>query len=418
MNPICPQLAGSGSSRAGISRAGTMRRVAVRIGLTALAVALSCGVTHGAEPWTLSGDPFRGRKLLSAKRCTQCHSVWSHGGILGPDMSTAVAGKSLLDLVGDFWNHTPRMIDAMVGRGYAWPTLDQREMADLLSYLYYLRLFDEPGDVARGEIAFSQLRCASCHSLAGEGGTAGGPLDRFSAYPSAVVLGQAMWNAGPRMQRAQIARWTAMSIFVGGEMADIQAYIRSRGVRTDRRVELLPLPDPSRGAAVFRVKRCAECHRGRGGVAPDLTSAAIHMTVSEISGKLWNHSYTMNEWMRERGIPFPQFEGTEMADLISYLYFLGFSGGEGRAERGATVFRERGCARCHEGAAAAAVNLAGSKVVADPIALSASMWNHAPEMHKLMAERSVAWPQFDPGDMEDLVAYLRGVGAAQPREKP
>jgi len=395
-----------------------MRRAVIRLGLTALAVVLSCGATRGAEAWSLSGDPFRGRDLLSAKRCNQCHSVWSHGGILGPDMSAAVAGKSLLDLVGDFWNHTPRMIDAMVGRGYPWPTIDRGEMADLLSYLYYLRLFDEPGDVARGELAFSRLRCASCHSLAGEGGTTGGPLDRFSAYPSAVVLGQAMWNAGPRMQRAQIARWTAMSIFVGGEMADIQAYIRSQGVRADRRVELLPLPDPSRGASVFTTKRCAECHRERGGVAPDLTSSAIHLTVSEINGKLWNHSYTMNEWMRERGIPFPRFEGTEMADLISYLYFLGFSGGEGRAERGATVFRERGCVRCHEGVGAEAVDLAGSKVVADPIALSASMWNHAPEMHKLMAERAVAWPQFDPGDMKDLVAYLRRVASAQPHGKP
>jgi len=390
----------------------------VRLGLAAMILALSWGTTAGAEAWDLSGDPFRGRTLLSAKRCTQCHSVWSHGGSLGPDMSTAVAGKSLLDLVGDFWNHTPRMIDAMINRGYSWPTIDRGEMADLLSYLYYLRLFDEPGSAARGEIAFSRLRCASCHSLAGEGGTGGGPLDRFSAYPSAVALGQAMWNAGPKMQRAQIAQWTAMSTFVGGEMADIQAFIRSRGVRADRRVELLPLPDPSRGASVFRSKRCAECHGGRGAVAPDLTSSAIHLTVSEINGKLWNHSYTMNEWMRQRGIPFPRFEGTEMADLISYLYFLGFSGGEGRAERGASVFRDRGCAGCHKGAEAEAVDLSGSKVVADPIALSASMWNHAPEMHNLMAERAVAWPQFDPGDMEDLVAYLRGIASASSQGDP
>jgi len=385
---------------------------------TALPIMLSfalllMGSASAAEVSALKGDPFRGREVLTEKLCTQCHSVWSHGGDLAPEMSTAVSGKGWLDLVGDFWNHTPRMIDAMVSRGYPWPTIDQREMADLVSYLYYLKLFDQPGDTARGAIAYSQLRCVTCHSLGGEGGEVGGPLDEFSAYPSAVVLGQAMWNAGPKMQEAQIGRWTAISNFAGSEMADIQAYIRLRGVRTDREVQLLPLPDPIKGAEVFKAKRCVACHRKGDGDAPDLTYSALNRTVSETSGMLWNHSYAMNDWMRSRGIPFPRFEGNEMADLISYLYFLGFVGEEGSAERGRSVFEQRGCASCHEGSDISAPELTGSSVAADPIALSAAMWNHAPEMHELMAERAVAWPKFDPGDMKDLAAYLRKV--ASPR---
>jgi len=43
----------------------------------------------------------------------------------------------------------------------------------------------------------------------------------------------------------------------------------------------------------------------------------------------------------------------------------------------------------------------------DPVALSASMWNHAPQMHELMAKRSAPWPKFEPGDMEDLAAFLQ-----------
>jgi cytochrome c2 len=381
------------------------------------ALLLCASLAAAAEP-SLPGDPLRGRDLLSEKRCTQCHSVWSHGGSLGPDISTAVAGKSLLDLVGDFWNHTPRMIDAMIGRGYLWPTLNRREMGDLLSYLYYLRLFDEPGDATRGEIAYSHLRCVTCHSLAGQGGALGGPLDRFSEYPSAMELGQAMWNAGPKMQRAQIGRLKAISIFSGGEMSDIQAYIRSRGKPADRRVRLLPLPDPARGAAIFRAKRCNACHRPGSGGAPDLRAAALNLTVAEISGTLWNHSYTMSEWMRARAIPFPRFSGTEMADLIAYLYFMGFVSEEGDANRGALMFRERGCARCHEGPKAPVSNLAESDAVKDPIAMSSAMWNHAPEMHKLMAAEAVAWPQFDPGDMEDLVAHLRRAASAQQHRQP
>ncbi|MFQ5876692.1 MAG: c-type cytochrome [Acidobacteriota bacterium] len=396
---------------AGRAAAGTaLRRGASRAAAAAALSLLWVAAATAAGRQPLEGDPFRGRQLLSEKLCTRCHSVWGHGGVLGPEMSTAVAGKGWLDLVGDFWNHTPRMIDAMVARGHRWPTLDQGEMADLLSYLYYLRLFDEPGDPERGSAAYSQHRCADCHSLGGRGGSRGGPLDRFSAYPSSVALAQAMWNAGPVMQRDQLGRGTAIPTFSRDEMADIQAYVRAEAIRGDRRVELLPLPDPSRGAAVFKIKRCPTCHHpGGGGAGPDLRRSALNMTVSEIGGILWNHSYAMNDRMRALGIPFPHFERTEMADLIAYLYFLSFVSGEGDPDRGASLFRERGCATCHAGPEAEAMDLSGSELVADPIALSAAMWNHAPEMHELMAEKAVAWPKFDPGDMLHLTAYLRRI---------
>lgn len=392
-----------------------MRRLI--LGWAVAAALLAPAPLHAAEPAALEGRPFRGRTLLVEKHCVQCHSVWSHGGLVGPDLPASVAGRSWQDLVGAFWNHTPRMIEAMAARGHSWPTLDRAEMSDLLSYLYYLRLFDAPGDPGRGASSYAELGCADCHNLGGQGGSAGGPLDRFSAYPSVVVLAQAMWNAGPAMQSAQVGSRRSIPTFSGAELAAIQAYIRSRGLRADRRVELLPLPDPARGAEVFRDKRCVTCHPRGGGVGPDLGRAALDMSVAEISGTLWNHSYAMNDRMRARGIQFPRFAGTEMADLISYLFFLGFFGDAGDPARGVSVFRERGCAQCHEAGAQQVVSLAASKVIADPIALSAAMWNHAPTMHDLMAERAIAWPKFDPGDMADLAAYLRGMAAPEPARK-
>ena len=371
------------------------------------------GQTLAADPAPPRGDPFHGRELLARKLCVQCHSVWGQGGVLGPDIPTVVAGKNWLDLVGDFWNHTPSMIDAMTSRGHSWPTLDHEEMADLLSYLYYLRLFDGPGDAMAGSIAYSQMHCANCHSLGRDGGQGGGALDRFSAYPSPVMLAQAMWNAGPAMQRYQLGHDTPIPTFLRNEMADIQAFIRSRGLRAGGEVLLMPLPDPVRGGEVYRAKRCGSCHRPTGREAPDLGVSVINMTVSEISGILWNHSYAMSDRMRARGIPFPVFEGSEMSDLISYLHFLGFFKEEGDPAKGGIVAREKGCASCHEGPDSRAKELAGNPSVGDPIALSAAMWNHAPEMHRLMAEKSVAWPKFDRGEMGDLAAYLRSVSAGR-----
>lgn len=394
----------------GTGPASTRRsRTAVRA--LATVVLLATGQSPGSAAdlaGVLDGNPFRGRTLFVEKHCDQCHSVFGHGGHLGPEITRIVARKPLPQLTGEFWNHTPRMIDEMLDKGYAWPRMDRQEMADLLSYLYYLQLFDEIGSPTRGAATFARLRCESCHSVGGRGGTVASALDDFAVYSSPVPLAQAMWNAGPTMQRAQTTRSASIPEFSEGEMADIQAYIRDRGRgATEQRVRLLPLPDPIAGEKVFVRKRCAACHVTHKAGAPDLGEAALRMTVAEISGVLWNHSYNMLGRMAAEGIPFPRFQGTELADVISYLHLLGYRGGQGDAARGATVFKDKGCVACHEDRLMEAPELSGSRAGEDAIALSAAMWNHAPQMHEVMAEHDVAWPQFNEGDVEDLVAYLR-----------
>jgi hypothetical protein len=50
------------------------------------------------------------------------------------------------------------------------------------------------------------------------------------------------------------------------------------------------------------------------------------------------------------------------------------------------------------------------------------MWNHAPAMHKTMAERTSFWPKFEPGEMKNLAAYLEalahGAGPSPTKERP
>ena len=379
--------------------------------LTALWLGAVATAARGADEATPEGNPFRGREIFVQKGCVRCHSIWGHGGSLGPDITVVVAGKTWDQLVGDFWNHTPRMIDEVNQRGYTWPSLDPQEMADALSYLYYLRLFDEPGNAVRGADTFARLQCNGCHSLGGRGGSVATPLDRFGAYPSPVPLAQAMWNAGPRMQQEQVRRGSPIPQFTGHEMADLQAYIRSEGRRTGHQVVLQPLPSPGRGALVYRSKRCGACHdNGRPG-APDISRGALSKTASEITGLLWNHSYAMGATMTARGVPFPRFQGNELSDLVAYLYFRGYVGQEGNAAVGAAVFKEKGCAACHGAGLAGAPDLATALDRTDRPALASAMWNHAPQMHRLMAEKAPFWPKFEPGEMRDLVAYLRRLAA-------
>ncbi|MDO8794553.1 MAG: c-type cytochrome, partial [Vicinamibacterales bacterium] len=245
------------------------------------------------------------------------------------------------------------------------------------------------------------------HTLGGRGGTAARPLDRFGAYPSPTPLAQAMWNAGPRMQQEQLRRGSPIPQFTGDEMADLQAYIRAEGRRAGRDVQLQPLPSPSRGALVYRSKQCGACHDRGQGPAPDITRAALSKTASEITGLLWNHSYAMGAMMTARGVPFPRFSGSELSDLVAYLYFRGYIGQEGDAAIGAAVFKDKGCAVCHGAGIAGAPDLAVVLERIDRPGLASAMWNHAPQMHQLMAEKAPFWPKFEPGEMRDLVAYIR-----------
>lgn len=376
-------------------------------GLAVTLLLLGAGA-WAADPAAAEGDPSRGREVFQDKGCSRCHSVWGHGGTLGPEITVAVAGKTWDELVGDFWNHTPRMISEGAERGYPWPTLERGEMADILSYLYYLRLFDEPGDPARGSDAYARLQCGACHTLGGRG--KGVALDRFGAYPSPLPLAQAMWNAGPRMQPEQLDAGRTIPQFSGPEMATLQAYIRAEGRRSGREVELQPLPSPVRGAAVYRDKGCDNCHgRLAASRAPDITRSALSKTASEIAGLLWNHSYAMGTEMAARGVAFPRFADNELSDLIAYLYFHGYLGEDGDARRGLGVFDAKGCAACHSGGVEGAPDLAKVLQQTDRAGLASAMWNHAPRMHELMAAKAPFWPKFEPGEMRDLVAYLRSL---------
>jgi cytochrome c len=395
-----------------------LRRASVP--LTVGLLAATTGLWADSNSPALQGDPFRGRGLFVEKGCSRCHSVWGHGGTLGPDIVVAVMGKTWYELVGDFWNHTPRMILAMTEEGHAWPTLEPAEMADALSYLYYLRLFDELGDPEEGRHTYARLQCGGCHQLGGKGPESGSPLDRFGTYPSPVPLAQAMWNAGPMMQREQLRRGNPIPQFVANEVADLQAYIRAEGVRKGRDVVLQPLPDPVRGEKVFRDKQCGVCHRGSGRSGPDIRGSALSKTVSEITGLLWNHSYAMHSEMTDRGIPFPRFVDTELSDLIAHLYFLGYVGEDGDSEEGARLFRDKGCIDCHQGTTEGVLDLTTGTEEIDRTGLAAAMWNHAPDMYRLMEDASPFWPKFEPGEMRNLAAYLRsGSGSAREgRQRP
>jgi mono/diheme cytochrome c family protein len=372
------------------------------------------GAAQSSQSFT--GDPAVGRRLFLERDCVRCHSVWGNGGTLGPDFAVVGAGRSLYQLAGVFWNHTPRMIETVRDRGVEWPTFSETELADIISYIYYVKLFDEPGDPELGERWFSDKLCDQCHSLGGSGGRLGPPLDSYAQYVAPVILAQGMWNHGPVMEAQQTSRGVALPTYQGGEIADMQAYIRQASSLQGRDVVLLQPPDPNVGSSLFRSKGCVTCHgaNGRGtALGPDLRVATQRLRVSEIAGRLLNHSSRMAAAMLAGGVTFPRFQGTQMADIIAYLYYLRFYEADGDGETGQALFVEKGCVGCHpfDGLISMGPDLSASQVVLTPFGLATAMWDHAPAMYDQIQAVDADWPRFEDDEMRDLSVYLRALAS-------
>ncbi len=384
------------------------------------ALLFSCAIgtldTAAQAATSFTGDPASGRQIFIERGCARCHSIWGNGGTLGPDFAVVGAGRSLQQLAGVFWNHTPRMIETVRERGVEWPTFSEAELADIISYIYYVKLFDEPGDPDLGERWFADLRCEQCHALGGSGGRIGPPLDGYARYIAPITLAQGLWNHGPVMQEQQSSYGIPMPTYVGREIADMQAYIRSASRMQGRDVVLLQPPDPSRGQRIFASKGCVQCHGtgGRGTAAgPDLRAATQQLRVSEIAGRLLNHSSRMAAAMLAKGVAFPRFRGTEMADVIAFLYYLRFYDTEGDAGTGQLLFVQKGCVGCHpaDGQSSVGPDLSQSQAVLTPLGLATAMWDHAPAMYDQIQSAASDWPRFEDDEMRDLSVYLRALAA-------
>jgi mono/diheme cytochrome c family protein len=80
------------------------------------------------------GSARRGRELLRAKGCQQCHSISGRGGGTAPDLATVRILDPPAGAIAALWNHVVIVADSAAGRPLSWATLRPAEMADLTAY--------------------------------------------------------------------------------------------------------------------------------------------------------------------------------------------------------------------------------------------------------------------------------------------
>jgi mono/diheme cytochrome c family protein len=398
---------------------GSVKVSIIFIALTLLLVATPEMVVEAAEAGSaiLPGNPLEGSQLFTDKGCLRCHAINGVGGVGGPDLGQGILKRSLLDIAGVMWNHSPGMAHVIEERHAARPLFKAPEMASLLSFLYYIGSLDAPGDAATGERLFREKQCQTCHSLAGKGGKQGPALDNYSRYASPIYLSLGLWNRGKAMAGVMEAMGVPRPGFEKNNIADLFAYIRSFA-RSVERVYAQP-GSPRNGEKLFVAKRCVECHSVTPQGDPtraNLRARLIKGSLMTIAGAMWNHGPKMWTDMARRGIAMSALTTEEMSDIIGYLYFLQFIDPPGVAGRGRTVFQEKRCGKCHgaaEKGAAQGLDFAKSDKLKTQLEVITEMWNHASTMEEKMLKESLEWPVFRGGEMADLVAYLISLRAGK-----
>ena len=374
------------------------------------------------EKWSnfLAGDPRAGALTFQEKGCGQCHAILGSGPKIGPDLGLlGAAGSSMNGLATQMWNHAPRMWEQIKHSSVPFPQFTAEDMANLFAYLYVTCYDDESGNVTHGEVLFSEKGCIRCHSIAGKGGHVGPDLTEIGPVATPIFWAQTMWNHAPAMEAHMRDLNIPWPQFQGEEMSDLLTYVRQARGGSELESELLPA-SPSHGWELFRKKGCINCHaiRGSGGnVGPDLGSGRpLPRNLTQMAGRMWNHSPQMLAAMQAKGIERPTFSGKEMADVISFLYSVRYTDMGGSAVIGHDLFTQRKCSQCHGADArggSVGPNLRSGNRMLTPVSLALALWSHGPHMYEKAQELGLGWPTLSEGDLSHLLAFLNSPPTTQ-----
>jgi mono/diheme cytochrome c family protein len=394
--------------------------LAAAIGMAILAMLVPARLVYAQTLHELSlpDNPLQGRVLFASRHCHQCHGFADGRTGIGPSLGDGHFAGTFLELGAALWNHVPGMSVTFDVTGVPWPRLSDEETVELVVFMNFIDYLGRPGRSEVGEQIFESNGCHNCHSVGGGEAHRGPDLAELEYFASPLYLAQRIWNHGPSMLESMREMGMPPPSFEDGDLADISAYVRQRAAPGPREAGLAAPGNPNRGADLFSSKGCSMCHGqdGRGGPSgPNLGERDLHRSAEGIAGVMWNHALAMSETMRSMGIGWPEFQDSEMADLVSFLYFLPFDDPVGDPDRGAAVFRKHACVECHGevGSEGEAPSLEESSAGSTPSSLVAAMWNHAPTMKTAILGEGRRWPQLTGQDLRDLLALFEDTASIE-----
>ena len=360
---------------------------------------------------TLPKNPYAGQKIFNEKGCITCHSISGTGGTEGPDLSDRKFQGTFLGFAAIMWNHAPDMLKKAKALNLSIAQLDEEEVAQLIAYLCFLRYSGKRGNIFIGNKLLHAKGCLDCHSTGESPKKVGPNFNEIDFYISPLYLAQAMWNHGPNIYLAEKEKGIKHIKLEGGEINDIAAALNDFVQTSMSKTEYSTFGDIEIGEALYRQKGCANCHESRRtDSAPDLKKTHITNGVLEIAEAMWNYGPMMWQKMSEQKIDRPVFQGSDMADLISYIFYMQYLVNNGDPQKGKDVFQRKSCNSCHFKTMDDTGQISGEKIPILPVQTSIDMiqdmWNHSHVMQEKMQDKKIKWPKFNEGEMMDLYTFL------------
>jgi mono/diheme cytochrome c family protein len=262
---------------------------------------------YAARFFEKPGDAGRGKRAFQNRGCAGCHGLTS---VVNPKAKPVNEWKTLADpiaMVEAMWNHRSDMLAESAAKGVPTPQLNVQDLTDILVYLRNLP--ENRGKTAmfhtdvtgNGQAVFESAGCAKCHQ------TVEALATRLEGQTLTQIAVE-MWNHAPRMA----ANGAPMTPLAPGQMQALVSGFWAAKFFEDA-------GHPASGSRVFSGKNCRVCHDDASTGAPRLPMTGREFSGAAMISVLWRHGPSMAQQMKAKGIEWPRFDGTQMADLIAFL---------------------------------------------------------------------------------------------------
>lgn len=264
-----------------------------------------------------------------------------------------------------------------------------------------------PDNVMEGWKVFARKQCIQCHAVCGLGGQVGPDLGRTEQQGlTAGKLAGTLWNHIPTMYSHMLQHRVDYPRLTPAEVSDLFSFLFF--------VRYLDEPgNPAVGERLLRQKGCAQCHATEGRLeesAPDLKRWAGYGNPIVWAQKMWERAPAMEQAMQRAGVTWPQLDDRDLVNIIAYLRSIGGQDATiylqpGSAKTGARLFVERKCQSCHYNGGPGK-DLAATPPPRSLAGLASRMWNHSPEMTRLMRSQGIERSPLTAQEMADITAYV------------
>ena len=95
--------------------------------------------------------------------CVSCHEGGRESDA-PPRAELARNPKTISQMAGLMWNHAPEMARAADAAGRRWSTMTPQQTADLITYFFSMRFYQQAGDTAAGKMVLQEKNCHACYS--------------------------------------------------------------------------------------------------------------------------------------------------------------------------------------------------------------------------------------------------------------